>query len=216
MKHSEIVDAREKLMQISSSIRLRISESHGVSRRLLKTCSLKTQTLCLALLLICGVAMPHLGYAQSASAAVNGTVADTTGALIQDTQIVLRNVDTGAQKTTLTGPAGTYSITDILPGNYSMRAVKDGFKTEERTGIVLQVNQTGTLDFVLSVGSSTQTVVVTANLSTVESTTAELGTVISKKPVIDLPLNGRNFTQLLTLTPGVSPISVGQIGRAHV
>jgi len=156
--------------------------------------------------------MPHLSYAQSASAAVNGTVTDVSGALIQDTQIVLRNVDTGVQKSTLTGITGTYSMTDILPGNYSMRAVKNGFKTEETTGIILHVNQTGTLDFTLNVGSSTQTLTVTANLSVVESTTAELGTVISRKPVNDLPLNGRNFTQLLTLTPGVSPISVAQNG----
>src|SRR5258705_13879026 len=77
-------------------------------------------------------------------------------------------------------------------------------------GILLLVNQTGRLDFRLTVGSSQQTLTVTANLSAVESTTSELGTVIATKPVNDLPLNGRNFTQLLTLTPGVSQISVGQ------
>jgi hypothetical protein len=88
--------------------------------------------------------------------------------------------------------------------------MKEGFATREMTGILLQVNQTATLDFGLTVGSLQHTLTVTANPSAVDSTTSELGTVVTTKPVNDLPLNGRNFTQLLTLTPGASPISVAQ------
>lgn len=164
----------------------------------------------LLLILIWGVAKPRLSYSQSAFAAVSGTVTDQSAALVPGVQVFLHNVDTGIQRSTSTSSEGTFSITEIVPGNYSLRAMKDGFATVEKTGIVLQVNQTATLDFNLIIGSSQQTLTVTANLSAVESTTSELGTVIATKPVNDLPLNGRNFTQLLTLTPGVSPISVGQ------
>jgi len=72
--------------------------------------------------------------------------------------------------------------------------MKEGFATREMTGILLQVNQTTTLDFGLTGGSSQPTLTVTANLSGVDSTTSELGTVVTTKPVNDLPLNGRNFT----------------------
>ncbi|MGA7399316.1 MAG: carboxypeptidase regulatory-like domain-containing protein [Candidatus Sulfotelmatobacter sp.] len=164
----------------------------------------------MVLLLIWEVMAARCSYAQSASAAINGTITDQSGAQISDAQIVLHNVGTGVQRITTSGSAGTYSITGVVPGNYSLQAVKHGFATGEKTGIPLQVNQTATLDFRLTVGSSQQTLTVIANVSAVDSTTSELGAVITTKPVNDLPLNGRNFTQLLTLTPGVSPISVAQ------
>jgi len=166
--------------------------------------------LCAAVFLLSVAAMPCRTYAQSAFAEVNGTVIDPSAALIPDAHIVLRNVDTEIERSTMTGPAGTFSISDIVPGNYAIRAAKNGFATAQKTGIVLQVNETVTVDFKLTVGSPAQTLTVTSNLSIVDSTTSELGTVITTKPVDDLPLNGRNFTQLLTLTPGISPISVGQ------
>jgi hypothetical protein len=161
-------------------------------------------------LLIWEVMMPRCSYAQSESVAINGTIIDQTAAPIPDVRVVLSNVDTGVQRIASSGSAGTYSITDLIPGNYSLQAMKDGFATAEITRILLQVNQTATLDFRLIVGSSEQTVTVTAKLSAVESATSELGTTIMTKPVNDLPLNGRNFTQLLALTPGVSQISVAQ------
>jgi outer membrane receptor protein involved in Fe transport len=164
----------------------------------------------LAFILIGEITTPCWGYAQSASTAVNGTITDPSAALIPDARIVLNNVDTDVQRITSSGSGGTYSIADLTPGNYSLHVMKDGFVTGTMTGIVLQVNQTATLDFRLTVGASQQMLTVTANLSAVESTTSELGTVIATQPVNDLPLNGRNFTQLLTLAPGVSPISVAQ------
>ncbi|MGB8538021.1 MAG: TonB-dependent receptor [Acidobacteriaceae bacterium] len=153
---------------------------------------------------------PLQGRAQSTSAALSGTITDRSGAVIPDANVTLTNADTGTQQQTKTGSTGSYSIINIRPGNYSVQASKAAFASVERPGVVLQVNQTATLDFSLAPGSSTQTVTVHSELTAVESSTAELGTVISTVPVNDLPLNGRNFTQLLTLTPGVSPISVAQ------
>jgi hypothetical protein len=100
-----------------------------------------------------------------ASAAINGTVSDEGGAVIPDVRIVLYNVNTGSQRTTSTGPAGVYSLPDVAPGSYSIRALRDGFGTKELTRIVLQVNQTSTLDFTLGVGPVTQVLAVVANLS---------------------------------------------------
>jgi len=156
------------------------------------------------------VAVPFFARAQSSSAAINGTITDTSGAVIPDAEVALTNTETGTQQQTRSGSAGNYSIINIRPGNYSLRVSKTAFATVEKPGIVLQVNQTATLDARLAAGSSTQTVTVHSDLSAIESSTAELGTVISTVPVNDLPLNGRNFTQLLTLTPGVSPVSVAQ------
>ena len=137
------------------------------------------------------------------------TVSDSSGAVIPDAQIALTNTDTGTQQQTeAERQAFTRSLISV-PG-IIVGSVQDWFCDRPEAGIILQVNQTATLDLSLNTGSSEQTVTVSGQLSPLESSTAELGTVISTKPVNDLPLNGRNFTQLLTLTPGVSPISVGQ------
>jgi outer membrane receptor protein involved in Fe transport len=161
------------------------------------------------------VATPRHANCQAASAAVNGTVKDEGGAVIPDVWIVLYNVNTGGQRITSTGSAGAYSLSEVAPGSYSIRALKDGFGTKGMTGIALHVNQTATLDFTMSVGPVKQALTVVANLSLVDSTTSELGTVITTEPINDLPLNGRNFTQLLALTPGVSSISVAQNAGGH-
>jgi outer membrane receptor protein involved in Fe transport len=187
-----------------------IRQDSGVVHDAFGKCRSIRILLCVAFILIEEVAVPRCGFAQSASAAINGTITDQSAAPIPDSQIVLRNDDTGLQRMSGSGPAGTYSITDLIPGNYSLQVVKDGFATSETNGILLEVNQTATLDVRLTIGPLQQMLVVTANLSAVDSTTSELGTVITTIPVNDLPLNGRNFTQLLTLTPGVSAISVAQ------
>ncbi|HWZ50942.1 MAG TPA: carboxypeptidase-like regulatory domain-containing protein [Granulicella sp.] len=122
--------------------------------------------LCVAVMLPTGgVTVHRCGFAQSASAAINGTITDPTAAVIPAARIVLCNVDTGIERNTSSGTAGTYSITDMVPGNYSLQVMKNGFATSEMTGIALEVNQTATLDFRLTVGLSQQTVTVNANLS---------------------------------------------------
>lgn len=197
-------------MRVSSRIEGLYARKNRCVDRFGKCLSTTRRVLGVILLLIWEITATPVGYGQSVSAAINGTVSDQSGGRLPNARMVLRNVDTGTQRITSSGLQGAYSITDLIPGNYSLHVVKEGFATREMTGILLQVNQTATLDFGLSVGSSQQTLTVTATLSAVDSTTSEIGTVISTKLVNDLPLNGRNFTQLLTLTPGVSPISVAQ------
>src|SRR5438445_8036000 len=91
-----------------------------------------------------------------------------------------------------------------------LRMTAPSFSTKQVSDFVLAVNQTATLDITLDAGSQTVVVTVEATSEQLQASTAELGTVIATKQVNDLPLNGRNFTQLLSLTPGVSPISVSQ------
>ena len=157
------------------------------------------------LFLIAGPAL-----SQGTSASLSGTVLDTTGAAISDASVVLENVDTKTTQATKTTSAGTYFLTNVQPGNYFVRVSAPGFNTVEKTGLVLQVNQSATIGIVLPVGKSEQTVDVSASLSVVDSSTSELGTVVTERSVKDLPLNGRNFTQLLTLAPGISPVTTGQ------
>ncbi len=109
-----------------------------------------------ALVLICNVTMLCSSYAQSAYTAINGTITDPSGARIPDARIIVRNVDTNVERITASGSSGTYSITDLVPGKYSLRVSKDGFAAGEMTEILLQVNETATLDFRLHIGQRTK------------------------------------------------------------
>jgi len=155
-------------------------------------------------------AFPSATWAQRSAATINGSVRDTTGAVIPQATISLTHTETNVTQTTSTNATGEYIILNILPGTYVLKASKEGFQTVNQPAFTLQVNQTTTFDFTLQVGATTQTVTVEAAAGAIETSTAELGSVVTRKMVNDLPLDGRNFTQLLELTPGVSPIMVAQ------
>jgi len=145
-----------------------------------------------------------------ATATINGTVRDSSGAVISEATVVLHSKETNLDRSTLTNSVGAYVIPQIHPGEYALRASKTGFRTELKSDFSLDVNQTATIDLTLSPGSTQETVEVQASAATLETSTSELGEAIVKKQVNDLPLNGRNFTQLLNLTPGVSTVNVSQ------
>lgn len=150
-----------------------------------------------------------LSYGQS-TAEITGRVTDSTGAIIPAVQIVVTNVDRETVRQTTSGDVGYYTFTRLEPGNYAISVESEGFKSVSRPGIVLEVNQSARIDFVLEVGAVTETIEVVAASPVLETNTAQLGTVVSKRQISDLPLNARNFSQLLTLTPGASPVSVSQ------
>ena len=102
-----------------------------------------------------------------------------------------------------------YEADDII-GTLARKAEKQGFKTIQTAPFEIGVNQTVTQQLAFALGTASEVIQVTAESTLVDSTTTELGTVIPSKAVNDLPLNGRNFTQLLTLTPGVTPVSTSQ------
>lgn len=148
--------------------------------------------------------------AQLTTATINGVIHDTTGAVIPGANVRLQNIDTGVEQSTVCNAAGLYVIMRIPPGRYSLTVSKQGFKTAIRTPDVLSVNENTTFNFTLSVGSTTQSVTIRAPAVALQTSSSELGTVMNTQEVDNLPLNGRNFTQLLTLTPGASPVNVGQ------
>jgi hypothetical protein len=163
----------------------------------------------LVLLGIAGLICPAVK-AQQASASINGVVKDPTGAAIANARVELRSVDTAVVKTTATNTDGVYVFLNIVPGIYTMRASASGFSTVAQPETTLEVNQTATFDFSLKIGAAQDTVNVQAISATVETSTSELGTVVSPNEVADLPLNGRNFTQLLTITAGVANVNRDQ------
>ncbi|MGH9451315.1 MAG: TonB-dependent receptor domain-containing protein [Terriglobia bacterium] len=153
---------------------------------------------------------PRPALAQIATAAINGTVTDASGAVIPGVTVILANADTGVRRTTVSNNVGNYSFVQILPGQYTLQASKTGFETQREAAFTLSVNQTTTYNFAMPVGEATQTVTVQATAAKLQTASAELGTVVDRKEVNDLPLNGRNFTQMLALTPGVSTVNVSQ------
>ncbi|HTQ61301.1 MAG TPA: TonB-dependent receptor [Candidatus Solibacter sp.] len=159
------------------------------------------------------IAAPQTARAQ-AQAAINGTVRDASGAVIPDASVILHNNGTNLDRPTSTNSVGAYVLTDIQPGDYDLRVSKDGFTTSVQSDITLVVNQTATYDFILKTGSVKETVTVQATAAALETSTSELGVAIVRREVNDLPLNGRNFTQLLALTPGVVTINVSQNGSS--
>ena len=153
---------------------------------------------------------PTVSFAQQASATVTGVVSDPSGAAVPSAQIALTNVNTSVVRTTTANSEGAYSLLNVMPGTYTIKAAAKGFTTVTRTQITLEVNQTATFDFHLNVGEAQTTVTVAATAAAVESSTSELGSVVNNRDVVELPLNGRNFTQLLTITPGAVNINRDQ------
>ncbi len=158
--------------------------------------------------------------AQVASATIRGAVTDTSGAAIGDASIRVRNVATGGTSATLTDGQGRYNVADLGVGDYEVQASKTGFSTVVHRGITLTVGAQSVVDFALPVGQQTQTVTVEGQVSQVETTNAALSSLISTRQMAQLPLNGRNFEQLIFLSPGVSLINTmapnARQGRAAV
>jgi outer membrane receptor protein involved in Fe transport len=164
----------------------------------------------LLMLLSIECAMPPIALAQQGSATVNGVISDPSGAAIPNAKVDLTNVNTSVTRTTTANSDGAYLFLNVVPGVYTMRATAQGFSAIVQPPATLEVNQTATFDFHMKVGSTQENVTVEATAAGVESSTAELGTVVNTREVNDLPLNGRNFTQLLTITAGVANVNRDQ------
>lgn len=161
------------------------------------------------LLSVAGLMAP-VAMAQQATANVNGVVKDPSDAAIANAQIELKNIETGVVRKTATNADGIYDFPSVVPGTYSMQASATGFSTVSQPPVTLEVGQTATFDFHLKVGASTSTITVDAIAPTLETSTSELGTVVTPQQMNDLPLNGRNFTQLLLISPGTVNLNTDQ------
>jgi Carboxypeptidase regulatory-like domain/TonB-dependent Receptor Plug Domain len=160
--------------------------------------------------LIAALLLPASGWAQAVGA-MSGIVTDTSSALVPGVTIEVTNIATNQTRATTTDADGYYIVRQLPPGAYSLKATLPGFKTVVREGLTVAVESTARVDVQMSVGAVEEAVTVTADAPLVETRTATLGTVIDEKKISELPLNGRNFTQLGTLMPGVvaPPASLG-------
>ncbi len=163
----------------------------------------------LGLACLCAFLVPNAA-GQASTATVTGTVTDATGAIIPDAALILSNVETGVESRSVSNQVGNYSFLNVPPGFYTLQASKEGFRVTTLEPFTLLVNQTATLNISLEVGAVTESVTVEALGAQVQSSTSELGNVVAERQVVDLPLNGRNFTQLLALSAGVAPVNVSQ------
>jgi hypothetical protein len=154
-------------------------------------------------------------WAQTPTAVVNGTVVDPSGASVPDAKVTVVNQETNVVSVKNTAQNGTFTIINLLPGNYVLTVEKNGFKKSALPVFKLDVNQTLTESIALQVGAATETVTVSAESVGVmiQRASTELGTIIDQQLMHELPLNGRNFTQLLITQPGVNPVNTAQGGN---
>src|SRR3984957_5660232 len=164
--------------------------------------------LCLIAFAICWLVLR--APAQTTNGQITGTITDSTGAVIPQAEVDVTNQGTSQLRSATTDNAGSYIVPQLPPGLYDISVKKAGFATQNRTNVQLQVNQGATLNFQLSVSSAAQTVNVTGTPPELNTTSATIGDVVGHEEAVDLPLNGREFTQLTLLTPGASPIQDAQ------
>jgi outer membrane receptor protein involved in Fe transport len=144
--------------------------------------------------------------AQVAGGTESGTVTDASGAVIPNAQISITNVATGVTRSVTTDAAGFYSSPNLLPGNYEITVSASGFATQVRTGVSLDVGAEQVLNITMQVGQVNEKVQVTGEAPTVQLATSSISAVVNSTTVRELPLNGRSWTDLASLQPGVDAI----------
>jgi hypothetical protein len=158
------------------------------------------------LVVLCGLllALPLLAFAQDAT--VVGTVTDPGGAVVPNVAVTFTNAETGQTRSIATNDAGQYVVPDLHIGHYRVKVEAKGFKVEERQGVVLNVGDRIRLDFQLSMGATSETITVEANVVRVQTESGEVSDVITGQQVTQLATNGRSIYTLINLTPGSSSI----------
>ena len=148
--------------------------------------------------------------AQTQTATISGTVTDPSGGALAGAKVDATNLATNSSQSTVTDPSGRYTIPELTIGTYDISATLAGFQTVVHQGVILTVGATPVVDFSLPVGNVTQRVNVEGQVSEVETETAAISSLVSSEQVSDLPLNGRNYTQLVELAPGAQYIAPGR------
>jgi hypothetical protein len=145
-------------------------------------------------------------HAQVAGGTLSGTVTDPNGGGVPKASVVITNVATGVDREVTTNSDGFYTVVNLVPGTYQLKVTATGFNPEETTGINMTVGAQQTLDVTLHVGTVSNRVEVTAETPAVQLTSSDISAVVNATTVRELPLNGRSWTDLAALQPGVSTI----------
>ena len=167
-----------------------------------------TKSLSLALLLglLHVLALQPALRAQVSGGTISGTVKDAQGSVIPRAEVAITNIETGVSRPTTTNEDGLYTAPNLIPGKYEVKFTASGFKTELRTGITLTVGAEEVVDLNMQIGTTTETIQVTGEAPAVQLTTSDISAVVNATTVRELPLNGRSWTDLATLQPGVNAI----------
>ena len=147
--------------------------------------------------------------AQQITGNIRGAVTDPSGAVIHGAAVTVRQTETGLSRATTTDRNGNYVLLELPIGHYSLHVVEKGFQEYVQDGITLSVNETASVSPHLALGSEKEQVVVSEDAALIEPTVTSMGKVVQQRELEDLPLNGRNFSQLGLLQPGVVPLTPG-------
>jgi len=150
-------------------------------------------------------ACPFAASAQQETATITGEVKDATGAVVPQAVVTITNIATNISVKTETNEQGSYTVPSLRPGDYTVTVEKSGFNKTLRSGVTLQVNQFTRIDITLQTGQVSEVVEVTGGAPLLETETSSRGSVIDRRKIVDLPLNGRDYNQLALLSPGVLP-----------
>jgi Carboxypeptidase regulatory-like domain/TonB-dependent Receptor Plug Domain len=162
--------------------------------------------LTVCLILAIGILGTGTAFAQISGATLTGTVQDISGAAIPNAEVSVTNMATGVNRKIVTDSAGFYTVSNLLPGDYEVAISAQGFTSQLRKGITLTVGSHQVLDPKMQVGQVSETIQVTAEAPTVELASSTLSAEIDATAVRELPLNGRSWSDLATLQPGVIPV----------
>jgi len=174
-----------------------------------------TRQIFLAVLLVLAAFVPDTAAAQGTTATLSGIVTDQSGGALPGATVTIRSLDTEAIRTLTTDADGRYRAAALEPGNYEVTVELERFQTVRRSGIRMTIGQTLTLDLRLAVGRLEDVVNVTAEAPVIDTTRSSVSALVSAEQIRELPLNGRDFTQLTLLQPGVlaSPTTARQVDR---
>ena len=166
-------------------------------------------------LLLFVLLMSHSALAQAGSGRIAGSVKDATGALIPNSQVTLLNPAIGVKQNTLTGNDGVFTFAAVPVGQYELDVTADGFSSYRQTiNLKIDVNTALTIDMVLQVADTNQVINVIENTAEVHTVDTQIGQTIESKQVVDIPLNGRSYTDLLAVQAGVTPITTSGAGNS--
>ena len=179
----------------------------------------QTRLLCIGLFITIAflTVVPFSVGQTSGTGSLNGSVKDSTGAVIPEATVTLTSSATGQSRSVTTGPDGLYNFQLLLPGQYTLTAEKAGFKKLVHPGISIIVTQSSTLDNILEVGGGNESVTVTGAMETIQTSSSTIGALIDSKAVVDMPLSTRNYTNLLGLAAGASTAvnNASELGKGH-
>ncbi len=172
----------------------------------LRLCSRSSARLAASSFAVLALAVCLHVHAQVAGGALQGTILDPSGAVVTRVHLDIKNTSTGVIRTAETNTDGFYTVANLTPGPYEITASAAGFNTEVRRGILMTVGAQQTLNLTLRVGTETRKVEVTSEVPAIQLISSDISAVVNATTVRELPLNGRSWTDLATLQPGVDTI----------